>query len=41
MTYVKIELFEIELLDHLTELLVIHSDTWNDLILLTYAKLDC
>ena len=45
------ELFEKELFDHLTEckkndwhlieLLVIHSNTWNYLTLLTYAKLRC
>ena len=42
------KLFEIELFDHLTvlkksliELLVIHSNTWNHLALLTQAKLNC
>ena len=46
-----IELFDIELFDHLTvwkqmtdvliELLVIHGNTWNHLTLLTYAKGNC
>ena len=33
-----IELFEIELF---IELFVIHSNTWNNLTLLTYATLNC
>ena len=42
----EIELFEIELFDHLIdwcliELIVIDSNIWNHLTLLTNAKLNC